>query len=671
MKTRFSFLLFLLCLSLTGAPTLALSPYSTWTLGPARIFLPTQDAYTPYDEIELPVSSPEDMFLAPDGFLYIADTGNSRILRLDHDFQISAEYGAEILDTPTGLFVDEDGTLYIADAGKDAIVILDASGALIAELGRPSEPLFGANREFLPRKIAVDARRNLYIVSEGSVNGLVMMNTSGNFIGYFGANAAEMSLKMILQRMFLTDEQLEQFIRNEAASPSNIAIDQQSLIYTITAGTEAFKSIRKFNIAGKNLFDRWIFGSKTLRDLDVSSDGLLVAVDAEGRILEYDQNGTLLFFFGGLESGDQRLGLLSNPTAIERVGDFLYVLDRNKNAIVIYQVTDFARQVHDGVQLYVEGFYTEAKPYFEQVLNNNGLMVIAYQALANAYFKETSYADALSYYRYADDRSGYSEALWELRNIILQQHLASALTIFVLAWIALSIFTRLEKRYKWLDPLRQLTRKTQKIRLIDDLVFLFRFIRQPSDSFYYIRHNLRGSLRFAFLLYLWVIVARLISLYWTGFIFSPYYSTSWQIEPEIEVIYTVLPLFLWNVANYLIASISDGEGRVRDVIIGSAYSLFPYALFVLPITMISNVLTLNEIFIVNFSTQLMFAWTGLMFIIMVKEIHNYSFNETIRNILTTIFTMAMFLLTAYILYVLFNQLYEFVFAIIQEAGLRA
>jgi hypothetical protein len=66
----------------------------------------------------------------------------------------------------------------------------------------------------------------------------------------------------------------------------------------------------------------------------------------------------------------------------------------------------------------------------------------------------------------------------------------------------------------------------------------------------------------------------------------------------------------------------------------------------------------------------MWFWTGLMLFIMVKEVHNYSLSETIRNILTTLFTMAMFLLTAYILYVLFNQLYEFILAIVQEIGLR-
>ncbi len=648
----------------------AQTPYTTVTLGPSRILFPTQDAYVPWDEVRLPLNMPEDMFFAPDGFLYVADTGNGRILKLDAQFQIAAELGQGVLQAPSGLFVDEDSTLYIADAAKNTVMILDADGYLINEFGRPAEPLFGVNRAFRPRKIAVDARKNMYIVSEGSVNGLVMMNTRGNFVGYFGANTAEMSLKMILQRAFLTAEQLEQFIRNEAASPSNVAIDARSLVYTVTAGTERDKSIRKFNISGKNLFDTPVYGSSNFRDIDVSPDGLFVAVDAEGRIFEYDQNGTLIFMFGALERGDQRLGLLNNPTAIERVGDYLYVLDKGKNAVVIYRITDFARELHKGISLYVEGFYAEARPYFEEVLNYNGLMLIAYKALADAYYKENNYWDALQFYRYAEDRNGYSEAYWELRNLSIQQHLSTALAGVFVLWIGSGVFNRFERRYKWLDPLRRLGTRARKIRLVDDFVFMFRFIRRPADSFYYIKNDMRGSIGFALILYAWVVIVRLIAVYWTGFVFSPYYSTAWQVQAELEIVYVVLPIVLWIAANYLISSITDGEGRLRHVIIGSAYSLFPIALFSLPITLLSNVLTLNEVFIFTFSNQLVTAWVALMFFIMVREIHNYSLSETIRNILTTFFTMAIFLLIGYILYVLFNQLYEFVHAIIQEASLR-
>ncbi|HUM68315.1 MAG TPA: YIP1 family protein, partial [Chloroflexota bacterium] len=162
---------------------------------------------------------------------------------------------------------------------------------------------------------------------------------------------------------------------------------------------------------------------------------------------------------------------------------------------------------------------------------------------------------------------------------------------------------------------------------------------------------------------------RVLSLYVTAFIFNPYTSLS-DIRVENEIVMVVLLLFMWNAANYLVSTISDGEGRVRDVVIGTAYSLFPYALFALPIALLSNVLTLNEIFLHTFSLNLMWAWTAVMLFIMVKEIHNYSFSETVRNVLITLFTMALFVLTGYILYVLFNQLFDFIAAILQELRLR-
>ncbi len=648
-------------------PAAAQAPYTTWAWGPRGGLVHTQDAYTPIAEIGLPVSAPEDMFLAPDGTLYIADGGNGRIVKL-RDFQVVGELGQGLLQTPTGLVVDEDGVVYVADAGKNAIVMLDADGNLLHEFGRPAEPLFGKNRQFLPRKLALDARKNLYVVSEGSVDGLALMNTNGNFIGYFGANASEMSLKMILQRMFLTREQLAQFIKNEAASPSNVAIDRQSLVYTVTAGTAWERSIRKFNIAGKNLLED-VFGSTTFRDVEVSDDGLLLAVDADGLIFEYDQRGTLLFVFGASDRGEQRLGTLSNPTAIERSGDQLLVLDKDRNAIVVYQVTDFARRVHDGVQLYMEGLYEEAKPYFENVLTYNGLYIMAYQAIADAYYKQADYASALPNYRYAEDRDGYSQAFWELRNAVLQRHLASALVVLFGLWVTGSAIGRLQRRRGWLDPLGDRLRRLQRFKLVDDFLFMFRFIKQPADSFYYIKKNLRGSLGFAALLYAWVVVVRVISLYITGFVFSPFANPS-QVPIETEVVTFVLAIILWNAANYLVSVISDGEGRVRDVVIGSAYSLFPYALFALPIALLSNVLTQNEVFVHSFATQLMWMWVAIMLFTMVKEIHNYSISETVRNILITLFTMALFLLTGYILYVLFQQLFDFIRAIVQEVGLR-
>jgi hypothetical protein len=321
------------------------------------------------------------------------------------------------------------------------------------------------------------------------------------------------------------------------------------------------------------------------------------------------------------------------------------------------------------VRLYVEGYYTEARPYFEEVLRYNGSFIMAYQAIADAYFKEGNYARALTYYRYAEDRNGYSQAFWELRNVILQRYLGDSLLVLVGLAVARNVFRRAERRRGWLTPLRRAWARLRKRKLVDDFLFLFRFIKQPADSFYYIKVNERGSLRFAFLLYAWVVVVRVLNPYVTGFIFNRYANPG-EIHAETEVVYTLLFLVLWNAANYLVSTISDGEGRLRDVVIGSAYALFPYALFALPIALISNVLSSNEVFLYTFSTNLMWAWTALMLFIMVKEIHNYSFNETVRNVLITLFTMAVMMLTGYIMYVLFFQLFDFITTILREIRLR-
>jgi tetratricopeptide (TPR) repeat protein len=477
-----------------------------------------------------------------------------------------------------------------------------------------------------------------------------------------------MSLKMILQRMFLTEEQLAQFIKNEAASPTNLAIDQQSLVFTVTGGTTPGAAIKKFTIAGKNIFPN-TFDSSVFRDLHVSDTGLVVAVDAFGAILEYDYDGTLLFAFVASDTGDQRLGTLRNPVAISRHGQRLYVLDKDKNAIIVYQTTSFAETVHAGVRLYMEGFYHEAKPFFEQVLRLNGSFIMAYQGIADAEYKAGNYQSALQAYRLAEDRRGYSEAFWELRNVVLQRTLTQFLVGAAGLAVAFRLGRRVEDRTHWLDPVRGWFARLGRFKLVDDFVFLFRFIRYPADSFYYIKRNLRGSLVFAALIFVWVIIVRVASLYVTGFIFNPFASVA-DIRVANEITLVLVLLALWMAANYLVSTISDGEGRVRDVIIGTAYSLFPYALFMLPLALLTNVLTLNEIFLYTFTQNVIWVWTGLMLVIMVKEVHNYSAGETVRNLLMTLFTMALFVLTAYILYVLFNQLFDFISAILQELSLR-
>ncbi len=112
----------------------------------------TQDAYTPYTEIDLPISAAEDMFVTPDGTIYVADTGNDRIVKLEN-FEVIASYGEEVLAGPTGIYVDDDGVIYVADAKSNTIVILDKDGNL-------AEPIWTTCRTFVWTKQGISAAKN-------------------------------------------------------------------------------------------------------------------------------------------------------------------------------------------------------------------------------------------------------------------------------------------------------------------------------------------------------------------------------------------------------------------------------------------------------------------------------------------------------------------------------
>ena len=116
----------------------------------------------------------------------------------------------------------------------------------------------------------------------------------------------------------------------------------------------------------------------------------------------------------------------------------------------------------------------------------------------------------------------------------------------------------------------------------------------------------------------------------------------------------------------MISAINDGEGTLRSVYVGTAYSLTPYVVFG-PIVILSTyVLTLNEAVIVHYLWAIAILWSAALICITVKEIHNYTVKETVKIILLTFFFMIMAVIVSVILYLIGQQVVIFVQDIISE-----
>ena len=165
-------------------------------------------------------------------------------------------------------------------------------------------------------------------------------------------------------------------------------------------------------------------------------------------------------------------------------------------------------------------------------------------------------------------------------------------------------------------------------------------------------------------MYVVFVVVMIAKVYLEAFLFNNNNLETFSLFRELLIIIGLILLFV--VSNYLISSLLSGEGFLKDIYRSTAYALAPMIVFTPFIILLSHGLTYNEIFIYNAAVYIMYIWTAINLIIMIKEIHNYTLKELIVNILLTFFMMIIIVVVLVLIYLLANQLYEYVISIIKE-----
>jgi len=274
------------------------------------------------------------------------------------------------------------------------------------------------------------------------------------------------------------------------------------------------------------------------------------------------------------------------------------------------------------------------------------------------------YEEALTSFRLAEDRDGYSDAYWNIRNEWLQNNMVWLIVGVIALLVIRSLLRLLHRRYGLLRPLALLRKRAGEVRLLRELGFVMHVLRHPIDAVRELKEYRRATVRSATILYVWMLLLQVILIHVTGYLFA--IGDPDRIHLPSLLLITAVPLLAWVVMNYMVSTISDGEGRFSEVYICTIYALSPYLVFALPIALLSNVLTYNEAFVYEYAMFAITGWSLLLILIMIKELHDYTLMQTIRNVLLTLFAIVLAALVLFILALLFSQEIEFIRSIIQE-----
>ena len=640
-------------------------PYETYTVDYEGNLTFTQTAYTPVGVLNRNISltNPEDIYIKND-LVYVADTGNSRIVVIDYSGNLVREIGVGVLSQPTGVFVSEEDFIYIADKSNRLVYKYDLFGVLIKTFERPSEPLFGEKSPYVPIKVVVGSGENIYVIGDGSTSGVIQLNYDGSFLGYFGVNLSDKSLIERIAEVFVKPGV---YASNIPPSPTNITINNKSLVYTATPNT--VEALKMLDVNGNNILTTTNYNEEqNIVDISVNSLGYVYAIYDDGLIVEYDPNGNLLFAFDVVKSTSNVLGLIQTPTGIQ-IDDYqnIFVLDKGRSEIITYQPSVFTNLVHQAIDLYNQGLYEESTILFENILKQNDNFALAHSSLGKAYYQSEKYDMALEEYLKASNINGYSTTYWKIRDIWLTNNLSLVFSIMLIL-IAVGYTVKIiNKKTEVFATINSKIGQFKELPSVRKFTLLFFMMKHPIDGSYEIKREKRSNVLTAFLILMVLFIEYLLYLRFTGFIFT---GAEIQIRLGVEILKFFGVILLFVFANYLIATLSDGEGFLKDVFISVVYSFAPVIIFLPFYIILSNVLTLNELVILQIFGFVMISYTLVLIFLSIKEVHNYEIIQTFKNILMTLFTMFIIGLIGFIIYVFGSQLIDFLESFIKEVVFR-
>ena len=429
----------------------------------------TYAAYFNAQTLGTKLSSPED-FVIYENVLYMIDSVENKVITINRDFQLLAEYNtfsltqdymdeltAEgitefpdlTLKSPYGIDVKPSG-IYIADTGNYRIVKLNHDFEVIDVFSDMEDPTFDTI-SFEPRNITVDATERMYVVAKNVYEGIMEINTDGSFNRFTGVNPVSLTPLEIFRRSLMTEAQLAQLKLFLPTEYTSVQIDDRSFIYATSkpSNDQAENTIQLINPKGVDVIKRngyhppmgdvhfmvgmnnyVVTGPSLLVDIASSDHGIYTVLDQKrSRLFTYDSEGNLLYINGDEGSQSDKF---SEGVALGYLGDDLLVLDRKARTVIVYRLTDFGRAVNQAIAFHDQGKFEQAAHIWEEVVKLNTNYEIAYNGIGKYLLREGEFKEAMNYFKLGHDQYYYSKAFKEYRNAIIRENFGYIMLVVIL-----------------------------------------------------------------------------------------------------------------------------------------------------------------------------------------------------------------------------------------------
>lgn len=202
----------------------------------------------------------------------------------------------------------------------------------------------------------------------------------------------------------------------------------------------------------------------------------------------------------------------------------------------------------------------------------------------------------------------------------------------------------------------------------EKLLYPFYILSHPFDGFYEVRHRGKGSVALSLLLVFLFGLSYSINRRYAGFAVNAVNPRT--VDSVSEVIGVMIAAVLFSVANWSITCLMEGEGRFRDILTVTGYSMLPMVLTYIPATILSWFIAADEEAIYYLINGLAVTFFIVLLFIGIMTVHGYSFGKTLMTFFLTFVCIIIIIFIVLLLLYLINQVYLFLEGIYTEVILR-
>lgn len=281
-----------------------------------------------------------------------------------------------------------------------------------------------------------------------------------------------------------------------------------------------------------------------------------------------------------------------------------------------------------------------------------------------AFSKEVKnyYKLAMTNFKLAYNKMGYSDAKAELRSDLLRENFSLVLTILLIVIILYFVFKKTKEKIR--KKLGLKTVEEKGYAAMSKWKYPFYTMLHPFDGYQEMRYNKKGSLGLGVLfLALWYL-SEVIIRQFEDFTFNP-------TNPDKLNIFMILcgtaGLFMIAIAsNWALCTLFDGKGKFKDIFIGASYAMLPTIIATFLVTFISKFMISGEAVFIQVILIVGYIWSAAMVIIGTQTIHEFEGGKGILMLFLTAVVMILVLFLIMLVYVLFMQVFSFIATLYYE-----